>query len=179
MDSYIIAFIKALVMFWLCSHYQSSILAVDLHSVDSSICPPVPAQALDPDTPSDMPWDRYRRGWSHLPAGTPHSSPDDPSVGNKRYLSMRNSEAFLKGIAKQCFHSEKSELHVPKLLSVSLIRSKTEALKKKLHLKSTIQCFKDVKIDRWPDLSYSFLPIDCCVRINGKPDCLFSGDIQS
>ena len=29
------------------------------------------------------------------------------------------------------------------------------------------------------DLSYSFLPIDCCVRINGKPDRLFSGDIQS
>ena len=26
-----------------------------------------------------------------------------------------------------------------------------------------------MKIDKWPDLSYSFLPIDCCVRINGKP----------
>ena len=25
----------------------------------------------------------------------------------------------------------------------------------------------------------SFPPIDCCVRINGKPDGLFSGDIQS
>ena len=49
---------------------------------------------------------------------------------------------------------------------------------KKLHLKSTIKCFKQVKIDKWPDLSYSFLPIDCCVRISGKPDHLFSGDIQ-
>ena len=29
------------------------------------------------------------------------------------------------------------------------------------------------------NLSYSFLPIDCCVRINGEPDRLFSGDIQS
>ena len=29
---------------------------------------------------------------------------------------------------------------------------------------------KVVKIDKWPDLSHSFLPIDCCVRINGEPD---------
>ena len=64
------------------------------------------------------------------------------------------------------------------MLPVSLIRCKYEALKK-LHLKSTIKCFKEVKIDKWPDLSYSFLPIDWCVRINGKPDHLFSGDIQS
>ena len=49
----------------------------------------------------------------------------------------------------------------------------------KLHFKSTIKCFKEVKIDKWPDLSYSFLPIDCCVRINGQPDRLFSSDIQS
>ena len=60
----------------------------------------------------------------------------------------------------------------------TLIRCKNEALKK-LHLKSTIKCLKKVKIDKWPDLSYSFLPIDCCVRINGEPDHLFSGDIQS
>ena len=53
------------------------------------------------------------------------------------------------------------------MLSVALIRCKNEALKK-LHLKSTIKCFKEVKIDKWPDLSYSFLPIDCCVRINGE-----------
>ena len=51
---------------------------------------------------------------------------------------------------------------------------------KKLHLKSIFKCFKEVKIDKWLDLSYSeFLPIDCCVRINGKPDRLFSGGIQS
>ena len=43
---------------------------------------------------------------------------------------------------------------------------------KNLHLKSTIKCFKEVKIDKWPDLSYPFSPIDCCVRINGKPDGL-------
>ena len=64
------------------------------------------------------------------------------------------------------------------MLSVSLIRCKSEALKK-LHPKSTIKCFKEVNIDKWPDLSYSFLPIDYCVRINGKPNRLFSGDIQS
>ena len=47
------------------------------------------------------------------------------------------------------------------------------------YLKSIIKCFKEVKIDKWPDLSYSFLPIDCCVRINGEPGRLFFGDIQS
>ena len=49
----------------------------------------------------------------------------------------------------------------------------------KIHLKSIIKCFKEVKIDKWPDFSYSFLPIDCCVRINGEPDRVFSGDVQS
>ena len=48
-----------------------------------------------------------------------------------------------------------------------------------MHLKSTIKYVKEVKIDKWPDLFYSFLLVDCCVRINGKPDRLFSGDIQS
>ena len=53
-------------------------------------------------------------------------------------------------------------------MPVSLIRCKNEALIK-LHLKSTIKCFKEVKVGKWPDLSHSFLPIeDCCVRINGK-----------
>ena len=63
-------------------------------------------------------------------------------------------------------------------VSVSLVCYTNEALQN-LHCKSTIKCFKEVKIDRCPDLSYSFLPIDCCVRINGEPDHLFSGDIQS
>ena len=65
----------------------------------------------------------------------------------------------------------------PNMLSVSLIRCKHEALKK-LHLKSTIKCFKKAKICKWPEID-SFLPIDCCVRINGEPDRLFSGDIFS
>ena len=38
---------------------------------------------------------------------------------------------------------------------------------------------KEEKKDKWPDLAYSFVPIDCCVRIKGKPDGLISGDIQS
>ena len=66
----------------------------------------------------------------------------------------------------------------PYMLLVSFIRYKNEALNK-LQLKSTIKCFEEVKIDKWPDLSYSFLPIDCCVTIYGKRDHLFSGDIQS
>ena len=67
------------------------------------------------------------------------------------------------------------------MLLVFLIRCKNETLKKAPQ--NTTKCYKEVKIDKisdkWPDLSYSFLPIDCCVRINGKPDRLFSGDIQS
>ena len=35
------------------------------------------------------------------------------------------------------------------------------------HLKSIIKCFKEVKIDKGPDLPYQFSPIDCGVRING------------
>ena len=37
---------------------------------------------------------------------------------------------------------------------------------KKKNLKSIIKWLKEMKMD----LSYSFLPIDCCVRINGEPD---------
>ena len=36
--------------------------------------------------------------------------------------------------------------------------------------KSIIKCFKKVKVNKWPDLSYSFRPIDYCVRI--KPQAL-------
>ena len=39
------------------------------------------------------------------------------------------------------------------MLSVSLIRCKNEA-PKKMHLKSTIKCFKEGKIDKWLDLMY-------------------------
>ena len=56
----------------------------------------------------------------------------------------------------------------PYMLPVSLLRCKNEA-PKKMQLKSTIKCFKEVKIDKRLDLPYSCLPIYCCVRINGKP----------
>ena len=65
------------------------------------------------------------------------------------------------------------------LQAISVFQKVYKWSPEKLHLKSTIKCFKEVKIDKLPDLSYSFLPKDCCVRINGKPDCLFSADIQS
>ena len=45
---------------------------------------------------------------------------------------------------------------------IFFIRCTNEALEK-LYLKSTSKVFKEVKIDKWPDLSCSFLPIDCCV----------------
>ena len=63
-------------------------------------------------------------------------------------------------------------------ISVFDIRCKNEVLKN-LYFKSIIKCFKTVKIDKWPDLPYSLSPIDCCVRINGEADRLFSDDIQS
>ena len=49
----------------------------------------------------------------------------------------------------------------------------------KMHLKSTSKCFKIAKIYKWPEIPYSFRPIDCCAGINGLPDRLFSGGIQS
>ena len=45
---------------------------------------------------------------------------------------------------------------------------------KKLHLKSTIKCFKKTKICKWPEIPYSFLLIDCCVRINGQLQTVYS-----
>ena len=66
----------------------------------------------------------------------------------------------------------------PYMLSVSLMRCKNEALKKIAPQKHH-KCFKKAKIGKWPEIPYSFLRIDCCVRINGQPERLFSGDIQS
>ena len=62
----------------------------------------------------------------------------------------------------------------PSMLSVSLIRCTNETLEK-CNSKAPLSASKQVKIDKWLDLSYSFLPIHCCVRINGEPDRLFSG----
>ena len=55
------------------------------------------------------------------------------------------------------------------LLLMSLISVQNEALKK-LHLKSTIKCSKEVKTGKWPNLPYSFFTIDCCIRINHQSD---------
>ena len=67
---------------------------------------------------------------------------------------------------KALFSNVSSELYGPTCYQCLC---KNEALKK-LHLKSTIKCFKEVKIDKWPDLSDSFSLVDCCVRINHKYD---------
>ena len=67
------------------------------------------------------------------------------------------------------------------MVSVSLVRCKTEALKK-LYFKTIIKCFKRVKIDKWPEwprFTILIFPIDYCVRIKALPARLFSGDIQS
>ena len=60
------------------------------------------------------------------------------------------------------------------MLSVSLIRCKNEALKK-LQLKSKKKN-ENMQVTRNTILISPH--IDCCVRINGLPDRLFSGDIQ-
>ena len=67
----------------------------------------------------------------------------------------------------------------PYMLSVSLIRCKNEALKKNCTSKAPLSASKKVKICKWPEIPYSFLSIDGCAKINGLPDRLFSGDIQS
>ena len=77
---------------------------------------------------------------------------------------------MLKRIVSHCYHFRKSELHGPTCYHCLWCGVKMKPCK--MH-------FKEVKIYKLPDLSYSFLPIDCCVRINGKPDGLFSGDMQS
>ena len=52
---------------------------------------------------------------------------------------------------------------------MSLIRCKNEGLpKQNVCFKSTIKCFKEVKIDKWLDLPYSIPPIDCCVITYNK-----------
>ena len=66
----------------------------------------------------------------------------------------------------------------PYMLSVSVIGCKNEALKK-TNFKSIIKCFKKVKMCKWPEIPYSYSPIDCSVRINHEPDGLLNGDIQS
>ena len=66
----------------------------------------------------------------------------------------------------------------PYMLPVSMIRCKNEALKI-LHFKNIFKCFKEVNIDKWPDLPYPFPLIYCCVRMNHKPDGLLNSDIQS
>ena len=64
------------------------------------------------------------------------------------------------------------------MLSVSMITCKNEALKKiapqEHHL--VLKKSENMQVTRNTILIF---PIDCCVRINGLPDRLFSGDIQS
>ena len=54
---------------------------------------------------------------------------------------------------------------------------------KKLHFNSFIECFNEVKIDKWQVIYHTHPPpppIDCCVLINHiKSDGLLNGDIQS
>ena len=61
---------------------------------------------------------------------------------------------------------------------MSSIRGKNEALKK-LHFKSIMKCFKSENRQVTGFTIHSIPPIDCCVRINHKPDILLNCDIQS
>ena len=100
---------------------------------------------------------------------------------HKTWIISKNTkidEITLKALFNNVFTLKNLSCMTLHAIRLSLVRCKNEALKK-LHLKSIIKCFKRVKIDKWPDSPYSFSPIDYCVRINGEPDRLFSGDIQS
>ena len=64
--------------------------------------------------------------------------------------------------------------------SASLIRCKNEALKKKIHFKSFMKCFKEVKNRHVTGFTTLIPPWTACIRINhNKSDSLFNGDIQS
>ena len=58
-----------------------------------------------------------------------------------------------------------------------------EVLHQPTLLPKTFKCFKQAKIDKWPGLHVSYTNFSpyrlMCYRINGKPDGLFIGDIQS
>ena len=70
------------------------------------------------------------------------------SVGWKLItLALSSGENDGDLILKALFNNVFTFKKCPYMLSVSLIKCKNEALKK-LHLKSTIKCFKEVKIDK-------------------------------
>ena len=73
---------------------------------------------------------------------------------NSSEETRRLERLDIKG--KQCFHKIWAKC-LYMILSVSLMRQGVQN--------------KEETIVKWPNLYYSFLPMDCCVRINGRPDC--------
>ena len=97
-------------------------------------------------------------------------------VMSSQFCIVWNHQEILKRsgftyILKALFNNVSTFKKKSELLSVSVIWSKNETLKK-LHFESVIKCFEEVKIYKWPDLPFSFSPIDCSVRINHEPDGL-------
>ena len=130
-------------------------------------------------------WRRSRRREkTGSPAGkeTPAKRRQLPSKRLKTFSSVSDLTFHIKFLLLKALFNNVFTLKNLSYMSLHAIsvfdKCKHEGLKK-LQLKSTIKCFKKVKICKWPEIPYTFLPIDCCVRINGLPDCLFSGDIQS
>ena len=65
----------------------------------------------------------------------------------------------------------------PYMLSVSLIRCKNEALKNLKKKNCTSKALLSTPKEWNKQVTRFFIlifPVDCCVRIKGKPDCLFS-----
>ena len=98
-------------------------------------------------------------------AGEASAQPDE-IARELFWYRILNFFSILKALFNNVFTFEDLSCMSLYMLSVPLIRCTIEALKK-LRLKSTIKCFKEVKTDKWPNLSYSFVPIEWCVRIDG------------
>ena len=102
---------------------------------------------------------------------------------NKTLFFWRNGveRGYLVALLKPLFNNistlKNSELHVPTCYQCLWSGVQLKPWKNWTS-KSIMKCFKEVKIDKWPDLPLIF-PTDCYVRINHKPDGLFNGDIQS
>ena len=111
----------------------SSVLLTAAHPTRSTLC-----MHSTPSTPITA---------EHPPCSTPlliASLPISPTSLQPRHTITFC--VFLKALFNNVSTFKKSELHGPTCYQ-SLIRCKSEALKK-LHLKSTIKCFKRVKKDK-------------------------------
>ena len=84
----------------------------------------------------------------------------------------------INALFNNVFTLKQSELHGP-TCSYQCLWCKNEVLKKIVTSKASLSASKEWKYTTDQIHHLLFSPIDYCVGINGEPDRLFSGDIQS